>query len=240
MFVESYDWVILATPNKLLVIIPAFNEEECIKSTVDELVDVAPDLSFIVINDGSTDCTAEICRENGYPMIDLPVNSGLTSAFQVGMKYAFRNGYQYAAQFDADGQHMPSALVEMYSSALSSGSDIVIGSRFVDAKKDFSPRMIGSRLISFMIKLTTRASVTDPTSGLRLFNRKMIERFATDRSLNPEPESIAYLIRKGASVSEIQCSMRERQAGESYLTFSKSISYMIRACSSILFVQWFR
>lgn len=228
------------TSKRLLAIIPAFNEEGCIKTTVDELMEVAPDVDFIVVNDGSKDMTGEICRKYGFPMIELPVNSGLTSAFRTGMKYALREGYEYAVQFDADGQHVPSVLETMYDKAVSSHSDIVIGSRFVNSKKDLSPRMIGSRIISFMIKLTTGATVTDPTSGLRLFNRSMIERFAKDNSLNPEPESIAYLIRKGARVSEIQCSMRDRQAGESYLTFGKSISYMIRACSSILFVQWFR
>ena len=226
--------------DRILAIIPAYNEEECIQSTVDELVNVMPDIDFVVINDGSSDRTGEICRKNGYPMIELPVNSGLTSGFQTGMKYALRNGYDYAVQFDADGQHMPGAIRDMYRCALDSGADIVIGSRFVRAKKDFSARMIGSRLISSIIRLTTRARIADPTSGLRLFNRTMIERFAHDRSLNPEPESIAYLIRKGARVSEVQCSMRERQAGESYLTIGKSIFYMVRACASILFVQWFR
>lgn len=226
--------------HSILAIIPAYNEEACIKSTVDELMAVAPDVDFIVINDGSRDHTGDICRENGYPMIELPVNSGLTSGFQTGMKYALRNGYDYAVQFDADGQHMPAAISKMYEKAATSNADIVIGSRFVEAKKDFSARMLGSRLISAMIKLTTGAVITDPTSGLRMFNRNMIARFASDRSLNPEPESIAYLIRKGARVSEIQTSMRDRQAGESYLTLGKSISYMVRACASILFVQWFR
>lgn len=230
----------MANLDNVLAIIPAYNEEECIKSTVDELVATLPGLDFVVINDGSRDRTGEICRDNNFPMIEMPVNSGLTSGFQTGMKYAFRNGYEYAVQFDADGQHVPGAIQEMYHCAVITKADIVIGSRFVNQKKDYSARMLGSRLISSMIKLTTGATVSDPTSGLRMFNRKMIEKFASDRSLNPEPESVAYLIRKGANVREVQCCMRERQAGESYLTFGKSISYMVRACASILFVQWFR
>ena len=100
--------------------------------------------------------------------------------------------------------------------------------------------MLGSRIITVAIKLTTGKRVADPTSGMRMFNRKMIELFANDDSLNPEPESISYLIKKGAKVREVQVEMRERQAGESYLNIPKSIAYMARACISILFVQWFR
>ncbi|MFR3450509.1 MAG: hypothetical protein ACLTSX_01435 [Collinsella sp.] len=97
-----------------------------------------------------------------------------------------------------------------------SGADIVIGSRFVSEKKDYSARMIGSRLISSIIRMTTGQVISDPTSGLRMFNHQMIEKFASDCSLSPEPETIAYLMRRGASVSEVQVSMRERVAGESY------------------------
>ena len=225
---------------RVLAIIPAFNEEESLEHTVNELVRVSSSVDFVVINDGSTDRTGEICAKNGYPVITMPVNCGLTVGFQTGMKYALRRGYDVAVQFDADGQHRPEYLEAMLREINENGRDIVIGSRFIDDKKDFSPRMIGSRLISLMIRLTVGKRVTDPTSGLRMFNRAMIERFAVDSSLNPEPESIAYLIRKGASVAEVPVQMREREAGESYLSLSKSISYMVRACTSILFVQWFR
>ncbi len=225
---------------RVLAIIPAFNEEESLERTVAELSRVAPSVDFVVINDGSTDGTEEICAKNGYPVVTMPVNCGLTVGFQTGMKYALRNGYEVAVQFDADGQHRPEYLEPMLREMNESGRDIVIGSRFIDGKKDFSPRMLGSRLISLMIRLTTGKKIADPTSGLRMFNRRMIEEFVIDSSLNPEPESIAYLIRKGASVSEVPVLMREREAGESYLSLSKSISYMVRACTSILFVQWFR
>ena len=173
-------------------------------------------------------------------MIDLPVNGGLTVGFQTGMKYALRKGYDAAVQFDADGQHMPQCLHRMIDEMDRTGADIVIGSRFVDEKKGFSARMIGSRLISGLIRLTTGKKISDPTSGLRLFNQTLIKQFACDSMLNPEPESIAYLMRKGARVSEVQVTMREREAGESYLSLGKSMAYMVRACTSILFLQWFR
>lgn len=225
---------------KALAIIPAYNEEASIEKTVEELKRVAPSFDFVVINDGSSDRTKDLCLENGYPLIDLPVNGGLSAAFQTGMKYALRRGYDYAVQFDADGQHMPEFLSEMLSLMKRDGADIVIGSRFVERSKHWSLRMMGSRVISFITKLTTGKTIYDPTSGLRLFNRTMIERFAKDNTLNPEPESIAYLMRKGAKVAELQVEMREREAGESYLSLPKSIGYMVRACTSILFVQWFR
>lgn len=224
----------------LLAIIPAYNEQECLQQTVEELKAVAPEVEFVVINDGSTDRTRDICIDNGYPMIDMPVNCGLTVGFQTGMKYALRHGYTYAVQFDADGQHRPNYLEPMRQCMQESGADIVIGSRFVTKKKERSARMIGSRLITALIKLTTGQTIRDPTSGMRMFNRKMIEQFACDDSLNPEPESLAHLIRKGATVREVQVEMRERQAGDSYLNISKSISYMVRTCTSLLFVQWFR
>ena len=207
---------------RLLVIIPAYNEEESISSTVDELTSTLPGVDYVVVNDGSKDGTERICLEHGYNYVSLPVNSGLTVGFQTGMKYALRNGYDYALQFVAEDV------------------DIVIGSRFVNKCKEVSARMLGSRIITVAIKLTTGKRVADPTSGMRMFNRKMIERFANDDSLNPEPESISYLMKKGAKVCEVQVEMRERQAGESYLNIPKSIAYMARACISILFVQWFR
>lgn len=225
---------------RLLVIIPAYNEEESISSTVDELTSTLPDVDYVVVNDGSKDGTERICLEHGYNYVSLPVNSGLTVGFQTGMKYALRNGYDYALQFDADGQHRPEYISKMLDLAVAEDVDIVIGSRFVNKCKEVSARMLGSRIITVAIKLTTGKRVADPTSGMRMFNRKMIERFANDDSLNPEPESISYLMKKGAKVREVQVEMRERQAGESYLNIPKSIAYMARACISILFVQWFR
>ena len=202
---------------RLLVIIPAYNEEESISSTVDELTSTLPGVDYVVVNDGSKDGTERICLEHGYNYVSLPVNSGLTVGFQTGMKYALRNGYDYALQFDADGQHRPEYISKMLDLAVAEDVDIVIGSRFVNKCKEVSARMLGSRIITVAIKLTTGKRVADPTSGMRMFNRKMIERFANDDSLNPEPESISYLMKKGAKVREVQVEMRERQAGESYL-----------------------
>ena len=224
-----------------LVIIPAYNEEECIVNTVYELERIAPSFDYIVVNDGSKDATSRLCHEHGFNIIDLPVNLGLTGAFQTGMKYAKRHCYSSAIQFDADGQHMPSSIEPMLAMMHRTGADIVIGSRFVSQKKPNSLRMLGSKLISIFLRLTTGVEIKDPTSGMRLYNERAISEFASRSDLSPEPDTLAFLIRKKKfQIAECQVSMRDRMGGESYLTFSKSISYMLNACISILFAQWFR
>lgn len=225
---------------RVLAIIPAYNEEDNIVSTVDDLMQCASGVDYVVINDGSTDRTAEICRDRSFNMIELPANLGLAGGFQTGMKYALEQGYDYALQFDADGQHSAAYVWPMVEQAETEGSDIVIGSRFCTQKKPISARMFGSMLITGMIRLTTGQRIEDPTSGMRLFNRRMIRAFAHNYDFSPEPDTVALVIRNGGKVSEMQVEMRDRQAGESYLNFTKSVSYMLRVCLSILFIQWFR
>lgn len=225
---------------KVLAVIPAYNEEDNIVSTVDDLLRNAPGVDYVVVNDGSSDLTAQICREQGFRTIDLPVNLGLAGGFQAGMKFAYEHGYDYALQFDADGQHSAAYVWPMIQQAQSEGSDIVIGSRFCTQKKPISARMLGSMLITGMIRLTTGQRVEDPTSGMRLFNRRMIRSFARNYDFSPEPDTIALVIRGGGKVSEMQVEMRDRVAGESYLNLTKSVAYMLRVCLSILFIQWFR
>lgn len=225
---------------KVLAIIPAYNEEESISSTIEELLAARTGCDYLVINDGSSDATERICREHGFRHVSHPTNLGLTAGFQTGVKYALAHGYDAVVQFDADGQHVPDYLPKMVDEMEAAGADIVIGSRFVTEAKPLSARMIGSRLISGIIRLTTGQCINDPTSGLRLYNRPMMEEFARRFDFGPEPDSLAYLMRRGARVSEVQVTMRERQAGESYLNVTKSISYMARTCTSILLAQWFR
>lgn len=224
---------------RTLIVIPAYNEEGSLKATMDELLSVIPDCNYLIVNDGSRDNTEAICVENGYHHAKLPVNVGLAGAFQTGIKYAFRHGFDYVVQFDADGQHDPRYIGAMLDEAQT--HDIVIGSRFVNAKKPFSLRMVGSTLITWAIKLSTGMTVKDPTSGMRLFGRKAIHTFATDVNCGPEPDTVSYLLKKqGASFTEVPVVMRERQAGESYLNAKAAIKYMSRMTVSILFIQPFR
>ncbi len=221
---------------KVLIIIPAYNEAENIEKVVKSI----EGRDYVIINDGSTDDTANICRQNHYNFIDLPVNLGLIGAFQTGLKYALQNDYSYALQFDGDGQHQPQFIDGMVSFAEEAGADIVIGSRFVEQKKPFSARMLGSRLLSGLIWLFTHKKIADPTSGMRLYNKKIIAKMASDINLGPEPDTISYFLKCKASVKEFQVEMKERQAGESYLNFSGSIKYMWKMCCSILVLQIMR
>ena len=224
---------------KCLVIIPAYNEEENIVRVVENLKNNYPMYDYVVINDGSSDDTVRLCRRKGYELVDLPVNLGLAGAFQTGLKYAWRKGYDYAIQFDADGQHRAEYIAPMLEK-IQEGYDIVIGSRFVTEKKPHSLRMIGSRLIAVATRLTTGKKVKDPTSGMRMFNKKMIAEFALNLNYGPEPDTISYLLKQGATIAEVQVEMDERIAGESYLNITKSMMYMLRMLMSILLIQNFR
>ena len=223
----------------LLIVIPAYNEEKNIERVVDRLIRDFPQYDYLVINDGSKDRTGEICRERGYEFLDLPVNLGLAGGFQAGLKYAAKKGYRYAVQLDGDGQHRPEYLEAMIEK-MEEGYDIVIGSRFVTEKKGWSARMIGSRVIGSAIRLTTGTRVTDPTSGMRMFNRKMIEEFALNLNYGPEPDTVSYLIKQGARIAEVPVIMDERLLGASYLTPVNASRYMIKMLISILLIQNFR
>lgn len=225
--------------DKVLLVIPAYNEEKNIKHVVSRLVEDFPELDYIVVNDGSRDATAKICRENGYNLLDLPVNLGLAGCFQAGMKYAYLKGYQYAIQFDGDGQHRPEYIGAMRDK-MDEGYDIVVGSRFVEKKKDWSLRMLGSRLIGLAIRMTTGTKIWDPTSGMRMFSRSMIEEFALNLNYGPEPDTLSFLIKQGARVAEIQVEIDERLAGESYLKPVVAVKYMTRMLVSIFLIQNFR
>lgn len=224
---------------KLLIVIPAYNEEGSIERVVDDLIQNYPQYDYVVVNDGSRDRTAAICRSRGYRLIDLPVNLGLAGAFQTGLRYAAEHGYDCAMQLDADGQHLPRYIAPMLEK-LEAGADIVIGSRFVTVLKPRTLRMVGSYLISWAIRLTTGQPICDPTSGMRMFNRRLLEEFAQNLNYGPEPDTISYLIKNGAVVKEVQVEMAERTAGESYLNFARSVQYMIKMGLSILLIQWFR
>ncbi len=223
----------------LLIIIPAYNEEKSIMRVVNHVINDYPQYDYIVVNDGSSDKTARICRKCGYNLIDLPVNLGLAGAFQAGLKYAYRNGYEYAIQYDADGQHKVEYIGRMLDE-MKKGYDIVIGSRFVTEKKPKSLRMLGSRILSASIKLTTGKRVNDPTSGMRLLNRNMLKEFALNLNYGPEPDTISYLLKSGIKLSEVQVEMDERLEGESYLNMARSMKYMFHMVVSIIVIQNFR
>lgn len=224
---------------RTLLIIPAYNEEESLKTTVDAVMEKAPGVDFLIVNDGSRDGTVRVCRENHYPFLDLATNLGLSGAFQAGLKYANRHDYDCAIQFDADGQHLPEYIEEL--AEATKIYDIAIGSRFIDKKKPHSMRMLGSNLIQWAIKVTTGKTILDPTSGMRAFNKRMIAYMANGLNFGPEPDTVSYLIKRAnAKVVEVPVEMQDRMAGESYLNPWRSTVYMMSMAISILFIQFFR
>ncbi len=222
---------------KTLLIIPAYNEEKSLKATIDSLSGL--DVDYLIVNDGSKDSTVQVCRDNHYPFLDLSTNLGLAGAFQAGMKYAYRHDYDCAIQFDADGQHLPEYIEPLIEAVKE--NDIAIGSRFINEKKPKSMRMLGSNLISAAIRLTTGKKLTDPTSGMRAFNKRMIKQLALGLNFGPEPDTVSYLIKRAdAKVVEVPVKMADRFAGESYLKPWTSAMYMLRMTISILFIQLIR
>ena len=225
---------------RVLIVIPAYNEAENIERVAEDLRLNYSQYDYIIVNDGSKDDTTWICKRNAYPLLDLPINLGLAGAVQAGFQYAYENGYDAVLQFDGDGQHRPEYIAKMVEEMQHQKADIVIGSRFVNKKKEKSLRMLGSDIIQIAIQMTTGKSIKDPTSGMRLFNRKMMKQFAYLMNYGPEPDTISYLLRCGFQILEIPVEMLERTAGESYLNLKRSVLYMIRMCTSIIFIQRFR
>lgn len=227
--------------NKVLLIIPAYNEADNILRVVDEIRNVYPQYDYVVVNDGSTDATRKICKKNNINMLDLPVNLGLAGAVMAGMKYANFYGYDYAVQIDGDGQHCPEYIAEMLNVMETKEADIVIGSRFKTERKPFTSRMIGSQIITYALWMTTKGKyIGDVTSGMRLFNKKMIKSFGYEVNYRPEPDTLAFLINHGVKIEEVQVKMRERIAGQSYLNFISSVRYMLYTLCNIFIFQWFR
>ena len=192
---------------KVLLIVPAYNEALNIEKTIKDIKDNT-DYDYVIINDCSKDNTKEICQKNEFNLINLPINYGLTSAIQVGMKYAKQNGYDIVIQFDGDGQHQAKYLKSLVEEIQKENCNIAIGSRFVTKRKPISMRMLGSFLLSIAIKLTTFKTIKDPTSGMRAFDKKSIEEFVNNTSLTPEPDTLVYMIKKKMKIKEVQVEMK--------------------------------
>ncbi|WP_028400722.1 glycosyltransferase family 2 protein [Ectobacillus panaciterrae] len=227
---------------KTLIIIPAYNEEEAIGDTLTRLLQLREhftQLDMCVINDGSRDKTAEIVKQFGVKVVSLPYNLGIGSAVQTGYKYAYENGYDIAIQFDADGQHNPEDLYKIIKPIAENECDIVVGSRFAE-KTDYKgsiSRRIGIYYFTALLKLLTKQTFMDPTSGYRAKNRKIIQIFAHNYPKDyPEPEVLIYLKKKGLRIKEISVNMQERQGGKSSITPLKSVYYMIKV-SLAIFMQ---
>ena len=226
---------------KVLLIIPAYNEELNIKKTVENVIAYRKkskhNIDYIVINDGSTDQTLKVLKDNKFNYVDLVNNLGIGGAVQTGYKYALENDYDIAIQFDGDGQHNVN-YVDNLVEEIEDGNDFAIGSRFISELSKFKStgtRRLGIRILSQLIKIVTGIKIYDPTSGFRAANKDVIKYFSKNYPLEyPEPESSVHLIKNGFKLKEIPVEMNEREFGTSSIKPLKSIYYMFSVAIAII------
>jgi len=215
---------------KVLIIIPAFNEEDCIFNLLNEIKVLHPDFSIIVINDYSEDETSKIAKKvNNVVVIDLPKNLGIGGAVQTGFIYSLRNNYDYTIQLDGDGQHDPNEIKTILEPLINNKADVVIGSGFCSKKGSFRSsfvRRTGIRIISLFTFLLIRQRILDCTSGFRAFNKKSIEFLSQNYPVDyPEPESIILLGKHNYKIIEVPVLMHPRKGGKSSISFRRGTTY---------------
>ena len=221
---------------KNIIIIPAYNESGNIENTVKDILENARGFDYLIVNDCSQDNTLDICRNKGFNYINLPINLGIGGAVQAGYRYAYYHGYDTAVQFDGDGQHDAAYLSKLLEVIEKDEADMVIGSRFIENEgfQSSGLRRVGIRYFTRLIKLLTRETITDPTSGMRMVNRKLLKEFTESYPKDyPEPESAVTILKRGYRVKEIPVQMRSRAEGESSISMGKSVYYMIKVSLAI-------
>jgi glycosyltransferase involved in cell wall biosynthesis len=227
---------------KVLVIIPAYNEEGSVGKVVEKVYAHLPQGEVLVVNDGSTDLTSEKAKACGSMVLDLPFNLGIGGAMQAGYQYACQRGYDIAVQVDADGQHDPKEIFKLLPALEAKEADVVIGSRFIGGSgyKSSFMRRIGIAIFSGVISMIVGQKITDPTSGFRAANRKAIQLFASNYPQDyPEPEVVILLHQCRLKMEEVPVGMSERYSGESSITKIRSMYYMVKVLLAI-FVDCFK
>jgi glycosyltransferase involved in cell wall biosynthesis len=225
-----------------VAIVPAYNEEEAVARVIDELHAFDSGLEVVVVDDGSVDRTAEVARERGAHVVQLPFNLGIGGAVQTGFRYAWEQGFDVAVRVDGDGQHDPSELAAVLAPVLADEADIAVGSRFIDGDgyRSSRSRRVGIRLLAWIVSALTRQRITDPTSGFQATNRLGIRLFAADYPHDyPEAEATVMVFKHRLRLREVPVAMRARESGHSSITAVHSIYYMVKVVLAI-FVSLFR
>lgn len=222
---------------KTLVMIPCYNEEENLERVIARLGRRAPGVDYLIINDCSTDRSKEICEENGFSYISLPVNLGIGGGVQSGYLYAVEHDYDITVQMDGDGQHDPAYLADLIRPVEEGRLDMAIGSRFIE-KSGFQSsalRRFGINIISLLIRILTGAKIKDTTSGFRACNKELTAFYARHYAQDfPEPEAIVSAVCGGWRVGEVPVVMEERMGGTSSIRSFKSAYYMIKVTLSLI------
>jgi len=226
--------------SKLLIMIPAYNEQENIEKTIRDVKTHVPEADYIVINDCSKDDTREILQKAHAAYLDLPVNLGIGGGVQTGYCYALEQGYDIAVQFDGDGQHDASYIKDLIVPIENGQADVAIGSRFVknEGFQSSAMRRLGIRFLSGLIQVLCGVKVKDVTSGMRAVNRNMIEKFAQNYAQDyPEPEAVLFSGLIHARIAEVPVEMRERQGGTSSINMMRSVYYMVKVSIALLITK---
>ena len=232
----------MVSSERVLVIIPAYNEERSIGKVIEDVKAHFPQADILVVNDGSTDQTSGRAKKGSVAVLDLPYNLGIGGAMQAGYKYAFEKEYDVAIQVDGDGQHAPKEIHKLVENLLQNGNDLTLGSRFLGGSEYRASMMrgVGIAILSRVISLLIRQRVTDPTSGFRASSRRAIRLFALDYPQDyPEPEVLVLLSRNGLKIEEVPVKIEQRSYGESSITNIRAIYYMIKVLLAI-FVDCFK
>jgi hypothetical protein len=217
---------------RVIAIVPAHNEEGAIGSVVDGIRAFDPSIDVLVVDDASTDGTAEVAAARGASVVRLAANLGIGGAVQTGFKAALEGGYDAAVRVDGDGQHDPADIASLLAPLERGEADVVTGSRFLDGARAYRPplaRQVGITWFARLVSLLTRQRVTDTTSGFQAFNRTGITLFAHDYPTDyPEVEATLLVLRHRLRLIEIPVVMREREHGVSSITFVRSVYYVLK------------
>jgi glycosyltransferase involved in cell wall biosynthesis len=222
-----------------LAVVPAYNEARTVGGVVRALHEQAPHYDVLVVDDGSTDRTADLAERAGARVLRLPFNVGIGGAVQAGFKFARENGYRYLVQVDADGQHDP-AEIRSLESALDSDPrvDMVCGSRFLTSDCQYPApisRRTGIHVFAYILSRVVGQRVSDPTAGFRLYNRRAIDLFARDYPHDyPEVEAVLMVHFHQLRMREVPVRMYKRGGGASSITSGKSVYYMIKVLLAIV------
>jgi glycosyltransferase involved in cell wall biosynthesis len=232
---------------RTLVFIPAWNEEASVAGVIADVRKFLPQADILVVDDGSTDATTARARAAGALVASLPFNQGLGAALQTGYLHALREGYDFCAHLDADGQHPAEEVGRLLDEVAADRADLVIGSRYSDPEAtvgsdDYRPtlsRRIGTSVFRFFLTLATRQRFTDTTSGMRAANRRVMELFSENYSPDfAEIESLQLAVREGLRVEEVPVRMLERVGGSSFLTPLRSAFFIFKGVVVLLVGQF--